>query len=107
MTRWIHLIRAAVRAAPSEGADRGHAFRAVAIHGFKSQAEAQAGGRVQRGDLIGGHQRYRARRENPHAVQLAASADHLEESRVIVRRGGESRAARKTFPRTIDVRALK
>ena len=88
----IDAIHRAVGAAPPERALAAHAVGAVAIDGLEAEAESQAGRRMQRADLVGGHQLHRARRQNPRAVERAAAAHRLEEA---ARSRARSRAGRR------------
>src|SRR5205085_2415800 len=44
--------------------------------------------------------------EHPHAVELAATTDHLQEARIVVRRRDQAGAAGEIPPRALDVIAL-
>src|SRR3954468_22351774 len=61
---------------------------------------------MQRSHLVGGHQLDRARRQDAHAVERTAVADHLEEPRIVAGGGQQAGAAGKAAARTVDVMAL-
>src|SRR5438046_2805794 len=61
---------------------------------------------MQGADLIGGHQVDGARRQDTHAVDRAAVANHFEKPRVVSRRRKQSCAAGKALVRTVDVMTL-
>ena len=58
---------------------------------------------MQAARLVGGHQLHRAGAENANAIERAAVADHLEETGVVVRRGGEPRSTGEALVRTVHV----
>ena len=54
-------------------------------------------------DLVGRHQLHRAWGEHARSLEGAAQADHLEEARVVARRGQQAGAAREAAAGTIHV----
>ena len=75
----------------------------IAVHGLEPEAESEPGGRVERPDLVRRHQRDGARRENTHAVERAAVADHLEKARVVAGGREQPGAAGEALARPVDV----
>src|SRR4051794_20088554 len=102
----IDAVGRAVGARPSERAGRVESVGAEPIGGFEAEPVAHAVRRMQRADLVGRHQRHRPPRENAHAVERATAADHLEETRVVLRGRQQTRAAGETLARAVDVGPL-
>src|SRR5690606_22498816 len=89
----IDTIPGAVRAAPPVRADLTHAGSAEALDRLECEAPAEAVDVVEGAGLVRRQQLHRARCENPHTVELASVADHLEKACVIVRGRHQTGAA--------------
>src|SRR5207237_7271770 len=70
----IDAVHRPVRAAPPERSDRVESIRAVPIGRLEAETEAESGRRMQRSDLVRGHQMHGARRQDANAVQRAAAS---------------------------------